>query len=120
VRSGRGNPVSSNTEENALSKREELAYRSGRMPTDAAGLSALLARLKGDLEQYMARHPDGPLIGPLRERIRQLTADLNARKTEDARRAAGEPRDGEAEGEGSYRRGGSATGRFPPRRRPGT
>ena len=110
-----------------MSRFEERAFRTTRQAADSNQLANQLARLQSDLEQYIARRPDGPMVAPLRERIAEVKLALVAAKNHEERvRAAKKAASAEAEGGYAPRRaspeGGAAgqaagAGRFPPRRR---
>ncbi len=106
-----------------MKKYEEAAFPVGKAKPNAAQLRTQLARLKNDLEQFLARKPDGAVIEPLRERIRQLESEIagiEANKTRE-RQALKDAEDDAVEDAS----GGSArkhtrpqiSTRFPPRRR---
>lgn len=110
-----------------MSRFEERAFRTSRQAADASQLANQLARLQSDLEQYMARRPDGPMVAPLRQRIADVKLALMAAKNHEERvRAAKKAASADA-GEGGYapRRASpegatgspGGAGRFPPRRR---
>lgn len=93
-----------------MSKYEEQAYRvGGAKPNPNAKpnvplLKSQLARLKHDLEQFMARKPDGSVIAPLRERIREMELTIASAEAENKReRQANRPDDDDL-GIGSPRR----------------
>ncbi len=101
-----------------MSKYEERAFKVGKTTSNLSDLKNQLGRLKADLEQFVARKPDGAVVAPLRERIRALEAEIAAgdesRKRDqqagkNARADAADALAGDAAG--------SLTGRFPPRRR---
>lgn len=111
-----------------MSRFEERAFRTSRQAADSSQLANQLARLQSDLEQYIARRPDGPMVAPLRERISELKLALVAAKNHEERvRAAKKqasaegtdggyaPRRATPEGGGTGQAAGA--GRFPPRRR---
>jgi len=112
-----------------MSKYEDRAYRTPKPRTDEATAANQLRRLKNDLEQYAARNPHGPMIGPLRERIRELETIVAAAQAENERRKAlsqsraEERQDARGtDGKDMERQNHSVTatsGRFPPRYRPG-
>ena len=90
-----------------MSKYEEQAFQIGKaVKSDLPSLKNQLARLKEDLGRFVARKPDGPVIAPLRERIKELEAQIAAatehRKAEQPDEAVGVQ---------------STGGRFPPRHR---
>ncbi|MDE1145226.1 MAG: hypothetical protein PW843_01225 [Azospirillaceae bacterium] len=107
-----------------MTRHEERVFRSAKPKTDLATLRNQLQRLKGDLEQYLARNRNSAMIGPLKERIRELEGTIAAAEERSARpRATGWT--GAIDGAGAQRaeapprsHGGPAGGdRFPPRRR---
>ncbi len=108
-----------------MSKYEELAFQVGKTKTDLAALKSQLVRLKNDLDQFLSRKPDGAVVQPLRERIKQLEADISAAetsKTRDRQVRADALEDAAAEasekaGAHPDSRHRSASTRFPPRRR---
>ena len=109
-----------------MSKYEEQAYRvGGAKPNPNAKpnvplLKSQLARLKHDLEQFMARKPDGSVIAPLRERIRELESTIASAEAENKReRQASRPDDDDDAGSGTRPEMRSTSSRFPPRGRPG-
>lgn len=59
-----------------MTKYEERAFQSDKAKPSLAGLKNQLSRLKDDLGQFMARKPSGLVIAPLRERIRELEAEI--------------------------------------------
>jgi phage shock protein A len=61
-----------------MSKYEEAAFPMGKAKVSAAQLKTQLTRLKNDLEQFLARKPDGAVIEPLRERIKHLESEIAA------------------------------------------
>ena len=108
-----------------MSKYEEQAYRvGGAKPNPNAKpnvplLKSQLARLKHDLEQFMARKPDGSVIAPLKERIREMESTIASAEAENKReRQASRPDDDDA-GPGARSEVRSTSSRFPPRGRPG-
>ncbi len=93
-----------------MSKFEERAFPVGKAKADLAGLKNQLARLKEDLARFISRKPDGAVIPPLRERIKELEAQIaDSDRAREASRAA-EPDDRSADTH-------STAGRFPARRR---
>ena len=94
-----------------MSKFEERAFQIGKVKADLAGLKNQLSRLKEDLGQFMARKPDGAVIAPLRERIKELEAEIaeSEQRARDAKSAAA--------AEAADRTSGNSTGLYPPRRR---
>jgi hypothetical protein len=109
-----------------VSKYEEQAYRVGgakpnpNAKPNIALLKSQLARLTHDLEQFMARKPDGSVIAPLKERIREMEATIASAEAESKRerqavRAADDDDDSQT-GRPEMR---STSSRFPPRGRPG-
>ncbi|HYH17170.1 MAG TPA: Gas vesicle protein V [Azospirillum sp.] len=106
-----------------MSKFEDRAYRVGKSKPNVAEMKSLLARLKHDLEQFMARKPGGAVVDPLRARIRELQAEINEAEAEVERKRERQPAgdDGDESdrgaGGGAFVR--STSGRFPPRGRPG-
>ncbi|MBB6254804.1 hypothetical protein [Nitrospirillum iridis] len=107
-----------------MTRHEERVFRSAKPKTDLATLRNQLQRLKGDLEQYLARNRSSPMIAPLKERIRELEGTIAAAEERSARpRASGWT--GAIDGAAAQRAeaaprpsGGAAPGeRFPPRRR---
>ena len=109
-----------------MSKYEEQAYRvGGAKPNPNAKpnvplLKSQLARLKHDLEQFMARKPDGSVIAPLRERIKELESTIASAEAENKReRLASRPDDDDDAGPGARGEMRSTSSRFPPRGRPG-
>jgi len=116
-----------------VSKYEERAYNVGRTRPNIAAMKNQLSRLRHDLEQFVARKPDGAVVSTLRERIREMEATIaeaeankkresQARMPADEGAAPGED-DGKAAGRRSPERSstaGYAIGpRFPPRGHPG-
>ncbi|MEE3623398.1 hypothetical protein UCD39_05270 [Nitrospirillum sp. BR 11752] len=108
-----------------MTRHEERVFRSAKPKTDLATLRSQLQRLKGDLEQYLARNSSSAMIAPLKERIRELEGTIAAAEERSARpRASGWT--GAIDGAAAQRaeapprsHGGPAGGdRFPPRRRP--
>jgi len=111
-----------------VSKYEEQAYRvGGAKPNPNAKpnitlLKSQLARLKHDLEQFMARKPDGSVIAPLKERIREMEAIIASAEADSKReKQAARPSDDDDDAGAQSSRGEmrSTSGRFPPRGRPG-
>lgn len=96
-----------------MSKYEEKAFPVGKTKPTLAGLKSQLSRLKEDLGQFMARKPGGAVVAPLRERIRELEAEIAAAE-EEKQREKHVDRGGDDGPEGSMRPTG---GRFPARRR---
>ncbi|WP_044563752.1 hypothetical protein [Azospirillum sp. B4] len=110
-----------------MTRHEERVFRSAKPKTDLATLRNQLQRLKGDLEQYLARNRSSPMIAPLKERIRELEGTIAAAEERSARpRSSGWT--GSIDGAAAQRaeapprsHGGPAGGdRFPPRRRAAT
>ncbi|HYE52906.1 MAG TPA: hypothetical protein VEB20_25135 [Azospirillaceae bacterium] len=103
-----------------MSKYEERVYRSPGPRSPGPSVASQLARLKSDLAQYMQRNPTGPMIGPLRERIKELEAAASS-EVKRSRRADDINADEAADGRDNVRGAGTAapSGRFPPRFRPG-
>jgi len=111
-----------------VSKYEEQAYRVGgakpnpNAKPNIALMKSQLSRLKHDLEQFMARKPDGSVIAPLKERIREMeasiaSAEADSKREKQAARAPDDDDDGTPQaGRAEIR---STSGRFPPRGRPG-
>jgi hypothetical protein len=109
-----------------VSKYEEQAYRvGGAKPNPNAKpnvplLKSQLARLKHDLEQFIARKPDGSVIAPLKERIREMESTIAAAEAENKReRQASRPDADDDAGPGSRQDMRATSSRFPPRGRPG-
>lgn len=59
-----------------MSKYEERAYNVGRTRPNIAAMKNQLSRLRHDLEQFVARKPDGAVVSTLRERIREMEATI--------------------------------------------
>lgn len=91
-----------------MSGHEEKIYRTSKSKPNIAEMKSQLARLKGDLDHFTARTSPSTIVGPLRERISELQAQIAAAEGE---RQKG--REGEAEGGGAY----SASTRYPTRGR---
>ncbi len=72
-----------------MSRYEERVYRSStsNQRPDKSTLQKQLARLRGDLEQYVVRNPGGPMIQPLKARIREVEESLANIKAAEERRA---------------------------------
>ena len=74
-----------------MSKYEEQAYRVGvgkpnpNAKPNVPLLKSQLARLKHDLAQFIARKPDGSVIAPLKERIREMEATIASAEAENKR-----------------------------------
>jgi hypothetical protein len=103
-------------EENPVSKYEERAFQIGKGKSDLASLKNQLARLKEDLGRFVARKPDGSVVAPLRERIRELEAQIaDADRQQAAARQSS--RDAAAEAADDSTGMHSTAGRIPPRRR---
>jgi hypothetical protein len=110
-----------------VSKYEEQAYRvGGAKPNPNAKpnvplLKSQLARLKHDLEQFMARKPDGSVIAPLRERIREMESTIASAEAENKRerQASSSQPDDDDTGPGARGEMRATSSRFPPRGRPG-
>lgn len=108
-----------------MSKYEERAYNVGRTRPNIAAMKNQLARLKHDLEQFVARKPDGAVVSTLKERIRELEgtiAEAEANKKREAQaRAAADDTSHDEEGrtprrsERSTSAGYAIGSRFPPR-----
>lgn len=109
-----------------MSKYEEQAYRVGvgkpnpNAKPNVPLLKSQLARLKHDLAQFIARKPDGSVIAPLKERIREMEATIASAEAENKRerQSARNPEDDDDVG-GSRQEIRSTSSRFPPRGRPG-
>jgi hypothetical protein len=91
---------------------EDKAPHGGRTSTDVSALKLQLVRLKEDLGRFLTRSPDGTVVGPLRERIRQVESEI-AHADRERRRVAGEP-PAETATPPAFQ---AISGRFPPRRR---
>jgi hypothetical protein len=108
-----------------VSKYEEQAYRvGGAKPNPNAKpnvplLKSQLARLKHDLEQFMARKPDGSVIAPLKERIREMESTIASAEAENKRERQANRPDDDDSGPGARGEMRSTSSRFPPRGRPG-
>ncbi|MEI8394413.1 MAG: Gas vesicle protein V [Rhodospirillaceae bacterium] len=105
-----------------MSKYEDRAYNVGRSKPNIAGLKNQLARLKHDLEQFVARKPSGEVVITLKGRIRELEATIaeaeaNKKREAQARTAADDsgPDTNPRSSSGVH----SISSRFPPRGRPG-
>jgi capsule polysaccharide export protein KpsE/RkpR len=101
-----------------MSKYEERAFPMGKTKPSLAGLKNQLAHLKEDLGRFQALKPNGPMIAPLRGRIRELEAEIAAAdeakmREKQANAAAGDAADAQRDGPGLR----PTTGQFPPRRR---
>ena len=105
-----------------MSKYEEAAFPMGKAKPSAAQLKTQLARMKNDLEQFLARKPDGAVVEPLRERIRQLESEIagvEAGKTRDRQAQADAEADAADASSGkSVSKRPQVSTRFPPRRKP--
>lgn len=108
-----------------MSKHEETAFPVGKAKPTTPQLKMQLARLKNDLEQFLARKPDGAVVEPLRDRIKQLEleiAGVEAGKTRDRQAQANAEADAaDADSRKSVPKHGvrpQASTRFPPRRKP--
>jgi hypothetical protein len=99
-----------------MSKYEERAFPVGKVKSDLAILKSQLARMKEDLGRFIARKPDGVVIPPLRERIRELEAEIADadQRAKDAQASRAMAADAPEKTTSSMR---STTGLFPPRRR---
>jgi len=105
-----------------VSRYEERVYVTGTAKKSVADLRKQLTVLRGDLQQYMARNPRGPMVDPLREQIRRLEAEIadaeaSKKRDRDARTET-EGEEGAPSADGRPARPMRATsGHFPPRRR---
>ncbi|HYC03128.1 MAG TPA: hypothetical protein VED40_07545 [Azospirillaceae bacterium] len=103
-----------------MSRYEERVYRSStsNQRPDKSTLQKQLARLRGDLEQYVVRNPGGPMIQPLKARIREVEESLANIKAAEERRAKADQDRAERDNESASGRVTASAGRFPPRARP--
>jgi uncharacterized protein involved in exopolysaccharide biosynthesis len=108
-----------------VSKYEEQAYRvGGGKPNPNAKpnvplLKSQLARLRHDLEQFIARKPDGSVIAPLKERIREMEATIASAEAENKRERQSARNSDDDDDTGARQELRSTSSRFPPRGRPG-
>ncbi len=98
-----------------MSKFEERAFPVGKAKSDLASLKNQLARLKDDLDRFIARKPDGAVIAPLRERIKELEAEIAEadQRVKEAQLNRAKSAEGADESAGMR----STTGRYPSHRR---
>ena len=99
-----------------MSKYEERTFQVGKVKSDLTSLKNQLARLREDLGRFMARKPDGVVVAPLRERIRELEAQIaeQDRQRAEARQSSKAAAGDAAEGSTGVH---ATAARVPPRRR---